>query len=276
VHDTLGSDYLNNRYHDPALGAFISVDPLVAKTRMPYAYGANNPISFSDPSGLEPQSWLDRPAVYVVIPAPRYQTLRVAGAPKITFSVAAQRAGVDAPILTAMWERESAFNDRITVDIDVLKKVADNANGKVQKDSRRGELGMHRNEFNEAKLFAASRGTNLDYSWSDLSGNFEKSLESMAWRLAFMEQKLRDDAVLKGVTVVRSADQVPTGANALDGLALIAGSHYRGHYFAGVLDNVAYGIGLPTQDQPGISYGAGVVQRANEVAGRVRNTARGD
>ena len=45
-------DYLNNRYHDPTLGAFVSVDPLVAMTRMPYAYGNNNPITYMDPSGL--------------------------------------------------------------------------------------------------------------------------------------------------------------------------------------------------------------------------------
>jgi RHS repeat-associated protein len=50
--DTTGLDYLNNRYHDPTLGNFISVDPLVAVTRSAYAYGSNNPISRSDPSGL--------------------------------------------------------------------------------------------------------------------------------------------------------------------------------------------------------------------------------
>jgi RHS repeat-associated protein len=48
------SDYLNNRYHDPTLGRFTSVDPLVSVTHDAYGYGNNNPITYSDPSGLEP------------------------------------------------------------------------------------------------------------------------------------------------------------------------------------------------------------------------------
>jgi hypothetical protein len=47
-----GRHYLNNRYHDPVLGAFVSVDPLVSLSKDPYAYSSNNPITYSDPSGL--------------------------------------------------------------------------------------------------------------------------------------------------------------------------------------------------------------------------------
>ncbi len=47
-----GLVYLNHRYYDPALARFISVDPLVAKTGEAYTYAGNNPITFSDPSGL--------------------------------------------------------------------------------------------------------------------------------------------------------------------------------------------------------------------------------
>jgi hypothetical protein len=43
---------LNNRYHDPTLGRFISVDPLVSVTHDAYGYGNNNPITHSDPTGL--------------------------------------------------------------------------------------------------------------------------------------------------------------------------------------------------------------------------------
>ncbi len=46
--------YLNNRHHDPTLGAFISVDPLVTTTGQPYIYGAANPITYSDRDGLQP------------------------------------------------------------------------------------------------------------------------------------------------------------------------------------------------------------------------------
>ena len=46
--------FLNNRYHDPTLGHFISVDPLVGKTGQPYLYANGNPTTLSDPSGLDP------------------------------------------------------------------------------------------------------------------------------------------------------------------------------------------------------------------------------
>lgn len=48
--------FLNNRHYDPTLGAFISVDPLVTKTGEPYIYGAANPVTMSDPSGLDPDT----------------------------------------------------------------------------------------------------------------------------------------------------------------------------------------------------------------------------
>ena len=46
------SVFLNNRYYDPTLGAFTSVDPLVAKTGTPYLYANGNPPTLSDPTGL--------------------------------------------------------------------------------------------------------------------------------------------------------------------------------------------------------------------------------
>jgi RHS repeat-associated protein len=54
--DATGLTYLNNRYHDPAFGHFISVDPLVARTGEPYIYASANPTTLSDPTGLDPDS----------------------------------------------------------------------------------------------------------------------------------------------------------------------------------------------------------------------------
>jgi RHS repeat-associated protein len=55
VHDAdIGLHYLNARYYNPAIGQFISVDPLVESTLHPYLYGDGNPIGLSDPTGLEP------------------------------------------------------------------------------------------------------------------------------------------------------------------------------------------------------------------------------
>ncbi len=50
--DITGLAYLNNRYYDPHLAAFSSVDPLVARTGTPFLYGNGNPITLSDPGGL--------------------------------------------------------------------------------------------------------------------------------------------------------------------------------------------------------------------------------
>ena len=50
---TTGLGYLNNRYHDPTTGVFLSVDPLVSKTGESYLYASGNPTTLSDPDGLE-------------------------------------------------------------------------------------------------------------------------------------------------------------------------------------------------------------------------------
>ena len=53
-----GLTYLNARYYDPALGRFLSPDPLLnpgdPRTLDPYRYADNNPIVFSDVNGLSP------------------------------------------------------------------------------------------------------------------------------------------------------------------------------------------------------------------------------
>ena len=48
-----GLVYLRARDYDPSTGQFLTVDPLVDETRYPYAYVANNPLVFTDPTGLD-------------------------------------------------------------------------------------------------------------------------------------------------------------------------------------------------------------------------------
>ncbi|MEU8271910.1 RHS repeat-associated core domain-containing protein [Sphaerisporangium sp. NPDC049002] len=54
--DTTGLDYLSARYYDPNIARFISTDPVLDLTKPqaanPYSYAGDNPIGFSDPSGL--------------------------------------------------------------------------------------------------------------------------------------------------------------------------------------------------------------------------------
>lgn len=51
-----GLSHLGAREYDPAIGQFLSVDPLVGETGTPYSYAANNPVTYSDPSGLRPMA----------------------------------------------------------------------------------------------------------------------------------------------------------------------------------------------------------------------------
>lgn len=44
-----GRVFLNNRYHDPTLGTFISVDPLVAMIGEPYIYAGGSPAGGTRP-----------------------------------------------------------------------------------------------------------------------------------------------------------------------------------------------------------------------------------
>jgi RHS repeat-associated protein len=47
-----GLIYLRARAYDPATAQFLSVDPLAAMTRLPYAYAVDNPLNLNDPTGL--------------------------------------------------------------------------------------------------------------------------------------------------------------------------------------------------------------------------------
>ena len=49
--DSSGLIYLNNRSYDPSSAQFLSVDPVVTSTAMPYGYAGDNPVNLSDPSG---------------------------------------------------------------------------------------------------------------------------------------------------------------------------------------------------------------------------------
>ena len=49
---SIASGCVINRYYDASTGQFLSVDPLVWKTGMPYSYALNDPINADDPWGL--------------------------------------------------------------------------------------------------------------------------------------------------------------------------------------------------------------------------------
>lgn len=50
--------YFINRYYNPATGQFISIDPAVSQTLEAYGYADGDPVSVTDPTGLEaPGDW---------------------------------------------------------------------------------------------------------------------------------------------------------------------------------------------------------------------------
>src|SRR5690606_15116941 len=51
--DATGMYYYGARYYDPRISIFVSVDPLAEQTMEPYLYTGNNPIMFTDPTGME-------------------------------------------------------------------------------------------------------------------------------------------------------------------------------------------------------------------------------
>ena len=51
--DATGMYYYGARYYDPRISIFVSVDPLAEQTMTPYQYVHNNPIMFTDPTGME-------------------------------------------------------------------------------------------------------------------------------------------------------------------------------------------------------------------------------
>jgi RHS repeat-associated protein len=50
--DPTGLIYLLNRYYDPSIGQFISLDPAISQTLAPYGYADGNPVSNTDSDGL--------------------------------------------------------------------------------------------------------------------------------------------------------------------------------------------------------------------------------
>ena len=65
-----GYDYNRARYYDPQTGRFLSQDPAgFAAGQDPYLYVLNNPMTFTDPSGLEARGIYSNPVSYGGAPA---------------------------------------------------------------------------------------------------------------------------------------------------------------------------------------------------------------
>ena len=76
IDDTTGLVHLGAREYDPAIGRFLSVDPIFIiddpRQWNPYSYGLNNPVTQSDPSGTcVPAAEGTRRSAYLELLGPR-------------------------------------------------------------------------------------------------------------------------------------------------------------------------------------------------------------
>jgi RHS repeat-associated protein len=72
--DPTGLIYFLNRYYDPVLGQFISVDPMVAQTEQPYEYSGGDPVNATDPAGDLPIPHPDPGGCYNSCPSSSVQS----------------------------------------------------------------------------------------------------------------------------------------------------------------------------------------------------------
>ncbi|WP_298955485.1 RHS repeat-associated core domain-containing protein [uncultured Nonlabens sp.] len=58
--EELGLDWydVSARNYDPALGRWMNVDPLAEQTMEPYLYAGNNPIRYTDPTGMSKEDYV--------------------------------------------------------------------------------------------------------------------------------------------------------------------------------------------------------------------------
>ncbi|WP_303850204.1 RHS repeat-associated core domain-containing protein, partial [Apibacter mensalis] len=50
--------YYGARYYNPRESIFLSVDPMFEKTMIPYQYAYQNPLKYTDPTGMKGEDWV--------------------------------------------------------------------------------------------------------------------------------------------------------------------------------------------------------------------------
>ncbi|SFK74644.1 RHS repeat-associated core domain-containing protein [Lysobacter sp. cf310] len=93
--DAVGVIHMNGRIFDPALGRFLQVDPFIQDPANPqswnaYTYVFNNPLRYTDPSGMlgvEERQWLG--AIVMIVAAATGQAYGIEGGAALAFYAAA-------------------------------------------------------------------------------------------------------------------------------------------------------------------------------------------
>jgi len=145
-----GLTYLNARYYDPALGRFLSPDPLMnpgdPRTLDPYRYADNNPVVYMDATGLNPSCvgfsltsscWTDY--MRSSSPGARARQAQVAIISKAV--IASRRPGGE------LWASPQRLT-RGPADL-IFSRVKNEANYRIQRLERRQSQSLAQNQFDD-------------------------------------------------------------------------------------------------------------------------------
>jgi RHS repeat-associated protein len=263
--DTTNLNYLNNRYYDPTLLHFTSVDPAVVETSEAYGYTNGNPITQSDPSGLRPcdnPRQCDGPSPRVpqrssceterLSPCKsRYFVRSDTGYGSVGFlpdtymgfplgssdpgqlmshvKHAAKAADVDELVLWAVIERENATYNTFKLGWNIFSHdVVDDVGHLLRQGERRGVGGMHEGAY--AKVRNNSSITRrhpelLDVPFDELGDHDDVAILAVAFRIRMYENEVLAAARDNGVPVVSSSELAPTGYEELSLTAMATASH---------------------------------------------------
>ena len=138
-----GMNYMQQRYYDPMLGIFDSVDPVTAYQKPltnfnRYAYANNNPYKFTDPDGRQARSvGMPEPGMEQRVPIPVLQRLKAAvdaAVPKTAYaSATGPSAKAGGPAISA-----TAEAGKVTVAISVRGASANASAGSARIDTVAG------------------------------------------------------------------------------------------------------------------------------------------
>lgn len=145
--------YMQQRYYDPSIGRFLSVDPVAAdpnntKTMNRYAYANNNPYRYTDPDGQLPIAVLGVAAIGAALTAyDSYQAYKEGGVQALAKTLAIEGAMVATggiKLLSKVAKAADGLSDSADVASSVPKggtyKLRDPETDQVRRTGRSNDL----------------------------------------------------------------------------------------------------------------------------------------